>query len=79
MLVLLLKLFSNRFKKDQRKYFLSQPIINLQNLLPQSIVMATNIDGFKGGFMEVRCISGHWAGGLWLSIARREEATAIKP
>lgn len=48
------------FRTDKMRYF-AQRITNLWNLLPQVVVMATNLDGLKRGLdklMENRSVNG---------------------
>ena len=45
-----------------RKYFFTQRIVKLWNSLPQDVVMATHLDGFKRGldqFLVAKAIHGY--------------------
>ena len=47
---------------DKMKYFFIQCIVKLWNSLPQDIVMAINLDGFKrelDKFLEEKAINGY--------------------
>ena len=57
-----MKLTGGRIRTDRRKCFFTQHIVKLCNSLPQDVVMATDLDGFKRGldiFLEVRAIKGY--------------------
>ena len=58
-----MKLMGGRSRKNKRKDFFKQHILTLWNSLPQDVVMAINLDGFKRGldkFLEERAIKGYW-------------------
>ena len=42
-----MKLIGGRSRTNKRKYFSTQHIVELWNSLPQDVVMATHLDGFK--------------------------------
>ena len=44
-----MKLIGGRSRTGKRKYFITQHTVRLWNSLPQDVVMATNLDGFKSG------------------------------
>ena len=57
-----MKLMGGRSRTNQRKDFFTQPTVRLWNSLPQDVVMATNLDGFKRGlekFLEAKAIHGY--------------------
>lgn len=57
-----MKLNGERFRTDTRKYFSTQCMVTLQNLLLQDAMMATNLENFKrrvDKFLEVGTISGY--------------------
>ena len=55
-----MKLIGGRSRANKRKDFFTQRRVNLWNSLPQDVVMATHLDGFKRGleeFLEGKAIS----------------------
>lgn len=50
-----MKLMSNRFKTDKRKYFFIQQVIQLWNSLPVDVIVM-KIDGFKSGLDRLQRI-----------------------
>ena len=49
-------------RTNKRRDFFTQPIVKLWNSLPQPVVMATNLDGFKRGldkFLEAKAVNGY--------------------
>ena len=56
-----MKLVGGRFRTNKRKSFTLRRV-KLWNSLPQDVVMATNLDGFKRGlykFLEEKAIHGY--------------------
>ena len=56
-----MKLIGGRSRTYKRKYFFTKCIEILWNSLPQDVVMATNLDGFKRGlnkFLKEKAIKG---------------------
>ena len=57
-----MKLIGGRSRKNKRKDFFTQRIGKLWNSLPQDVVMATNLDGFRRGldkFLLAKAIHGY--------------------
>ena len=57
-----MKLIGERSRTNKRKCFFTQCIVKVRNSLPQDVVMATNLDGFKRGldkFLEEKAINGY--------------------
>lgn len=55
------KLNAGKFRAEKKRYFSTQHLIKLSNLIPQDVVMVTNLDGLKRGLgkvIEGRAISG---------------------
>ena len=57
-----MKLIGGRSRTNKRKDFFTQCRVKLWHLLPQDVVMATNLDDFKRGldkFLEVKAVNGY--------------------
>ena len=57
-----IKQIGERSRTNKRKDFFTQCIVQFRNSLPQDVVMATNLDGFKWGsnkFLEAKAINGY--------------------
>ena len=57
-----MKLNGGSSRTNKGKYVFTQHIVKLWNSVPQDVVMATNLDGFKTGwdkFLEAKAINGY--------------------
>ena len=57
-----LKLSVGRVRTDKRKYFFTECVVRLWNVLPQDMVMASGLDAFKMGldrYLEEKSIAGY--------------------